>query len=308
MHKDFFGMATLNLDYLKTFALVAELGSFSAAAERLGLTQPAISLQVRALEKQLGVRLVERVGRTARPSAAGAELLAHVGRIEAATNEAVDAVARHSKGVLGRVRLGTGATPCAFMLPPLLADLNCRFPDLDITVATGNSADIVRAVDDNLLDIGLVSLPVSGRMFEVTPLFDERFVAIAPAETSLPDTVTAETLAQRPLILYEPGANTRRLTDEWLAADGGTAVKPVMALGSVAAIKEMVAVGLGAALVPEIALRAHDRERLVVRPLSPPLSRRFALVLRRDKRLDRALRETLAALKTLAALEPEPLI
>lgn len=295
-------MSALNLDYLKTFSLVAELGSFSAAAERLGLTQPAISLQVRALEKQLGVRLVERVGRTARPSAAGEELLAHAGRIEAATNQAIEAVARHAKGVLGRVRLGTGATPCAFMLPPLLADLKHRFPDLDITVTTGNSADIVRAVDDNLLDIGLVSLPVSGRIFEITPLFDERFVAIAPAETSLPDTVTAETLAQRPLILYEPGANTRRLTDEWLAASG-TAIKPVMALGSVDAIKEMVAVGLGAALVPEIALRAADRERLVVRPLSPPLSRRFALVLRRDKRLDRALRETLAALKTLAALE-----
>lgn len=295
-------MSALNLDYLKTFSLVAELGSFSAAAERLGLTQPAISLQVRALEKQLGVRLVERVGRTARPSAAGEELLAHAGRIEAATNQAVEAVARHAKGVLGRVRLGTGATPCAFLLPPLLADLKRRFPDLDISVATGNSADIVRAVDDNLLDIGLVSLPVSGRIFEITPLFDESFVAIAPAETSLPDTVTAETLAQRPLILYEPGANTRRITDEWLAA-GGTAVKPVMALGSVDAIKEMVAVGLGAALVPEIALRAADRERLVVRPVSPPLSRRFALVLRRDKRLDRALRETLNALKTLAALE-----
>ncbi|WP_349508010.1 LysR family transcriptional regulator [Ensifer sesbaniae] len=79
-------MGALNLDYLRTFALVADLGSFSAAAERLGLTQPAISLQVRALEKQLGVRLVERVGRTARPSAAGVELLVHAGRIEAATN------------------------------------------------------------------------------------------------------------------------------------------------------------------------------------------------------------------------------
>ncbi len=292
-------MPSLDLDYLKTFALVAELGSFSAAAERLGLTQPAISLQVRALERQLGVRLVERVGRTARPSAAGEELLAHAGRIEAAASQAIEAVARHAKGVLGRVRVGTGATPCAFLLPPLLADLKRRFPDLDITVTTGNSADIVRAVDDNLLDIGLVSLPVTGRIFEITPLFDERFVAIAPAQTALPETVTPETLAQRPLILYEPGANTRRITDEWLAA-GGAAIKPVMALGSVDAIKEMVAVGLGAALVPEIALRATDRERLVVRPLLPPLSRRFALVLRRDKRLDRALRETLAALKTLA--------
>ncbi|MBD9636673.1 LysR family transcriptional regulator [Ensifer sp. ENS07] len=292
-------MSALDLDYLKTFALVAELGSFSAAAERLGLTQPAVSLQVRVLEKQLGVRLVERVGRRARPSAAGEELLAHAGSIEAATSRAIEAVARHAKGVLGRVRLGTGATPCAFLLPPLLADLKRRFPDLDITVTTGNSADIVRAVDENLIDIGLVSLPVSGRIFEITPLFDERFVAIAPLGTALPDTVTPAILAERPLILYEPGANTRRITDEWLATTG-TTVKPVMALGSVDAIKEMVAVGLGSALVPEIALRPGDRERLVVRPVTPTLFRRFALVLRSDKRLDRALRETLAALKTTA--------
>ncbi|SDA79276.1 LysR family transcriptional regulator [Sinorhizobium sp. NFACC03] len=297
-------MSALDLDYLKTFTLVAELGSFSAAAERLGLTQPAISLQVRALEKQLGVRLVERVGRTARPSAAGEELLAHAGRIEAATSQAIEAVARHAKGVLGRVRLGTGATPCAFLLPPLLADLKRRFPDLDITVTTGNSADIVRAVDENLLDIGLVTLPVTGRIFDVAPLFDERFVAIAPLGTDLPESVTAKTLAKYPMILYEPGANTRRITDEWLAS-GGTDVKPLMSFGSVDAIKEMVAAGLGAALVPEIALRAGDRERLEVRQVTPPFSRRSALVLRRDKRLDRALRETLAALRTLANLDED---
>ncbi|OCP01757.1 MULTISPECIES: LysR family transcriptional regulator [unclassified Ensifer] len=295
-------MSALNLDYLRTFALVAELGSFSAAAERLGLTQPAISLQVRALEKQLGVRLVERVGRTARPSAAGAELLAHVDRIEAVTSQALEAVARHARGVFGRVRIGTGATPCAFLLPPLLAGLKRRFPDLDITVTTGNSADIVRAVDENLLDIGLVTLPVAGRIFDIEPLLEERFAAIAPLGTDLPDSVTAAILAKYPMILYEPGANTRRITDDWLMS-GGTNVKPLMSFGSVDAIKEMVAAGLGAALVPEIALRTEDRERLEVRPVSPPFSRRSALVLRRDKRLDRALRETLAALRTLANLE-----
>ncbi|HEV7307620.1 LysR family transcriptional regulator [Ensifer sp.] len=297
-------MSALDLDYLKTFALVAELGSFSAAAERLGLTQPAISLQVRALEKQLGVRLVERVGRTARPSAAGAELLSHVARIEAATDQAVEAVARHAKGVLGRVRIGTGATPCAFLLPPLLADLKRRFPDLDITVTTGNSADIVRAVDDNLLDIGLVTLPVAGRIFDVAPLFDEHFVAIAPLGTALPDSVTAQVLAKYPMIFYEPGANTRRITDDWLLS-GGADVRPLMSFGSVDAIKEMVAAGLGAALVPEIALRPGDRERLEVRQVSPPFARRSALVLRRDKRLDRALRETLATLRTLGNLEED---
>jgi DNA-binding transcriptional LysR family regulator len=91
---------------------VIELGSFSAAAERLGLTQPAVSLQVRALERRLGVRLVERVARRATATAAGEELLAHLRRIDASVTAATDAMARHASGAVGRVRLGTAATAC----------------------------------------------------------------------------------------------------------------------------------------------------------------------------------------------------
>src|SRR5688500_8098456 len=102
-------MRSLNLDYLRTFVTVIELGSFSAAAERLRLTQPAVSLQVRQLEKKLETALVERVGRKAKPTAAGAELLAHADRIAAAVSSAIEAVARHASGAMGRIRLGTGA-------------------------------------------------------------------------------------------------------------------------------------------------------------------------------------------------------
>src|SRR3954469_3039547 len=144
-------MRGLNLDYLRAFVDVIERGSFSAAARRLDLTQPAVSLQVRQLESRLGVRLVERVGRTARPTAAGAELLEHARRIEAVVATALDRMATHATGALGRVRLGTGASACAFLLPPILRDLRRRFPTLEITVATGNSPDIVKAVDYNLI-------------------------------------------------------------------------------------------------------------------------------------------------------------
>jgi len=173
-------MERINLDQLHGFATAIELGSFSAAAQRLDLTQPAVSLQVRQLEKRLGTPLVERAGRVLRPTAAGAELLAHVGRIDAAVSGALEAVARHADGTAGRVRLGTGATACIFLLPPVLRSLRQRFAGLDITVSTGNTADIVQAVEDNTLDLGLVTLPASGRMLHVTPLLEDAFVAIAP--------------------------------------------------------------------------------------------------------------------------------
>lgn len=292
-------MERINLDQLHGFATAIELGSFSAAAQRLDLTQPAVSLQVRQLEKRLGTPLIERAGRVLRPTAAGAELLAHVGRIDAAVRDALEAVSHHTDGTTGRVRLGTGATACIFLLPPILASLRQRFPGLDITVSTGNTSDIVQAVEDNTLDLGLVTMPASGRMLDVTPLLNDAFVAIAPQGTGLPQRVNAKELARHPVLLFEPGGQTRRITDAWFAR-AGVALQPAMSLGSVEAIKELVAAGLGCAVLPGMAVRGgHHGGKLEVRPLSPPVGRTLAIIMRRDKRLHRGLRETVAALRSL---------
>jgi DNA-binding transcriptional LysR family regulator len=294
-------MNGLNLDQLRAFMDVVELGSFSAAAERRDLTQPAVSLQVRQLERRLGVALIERVGRRARPTAAGAELLAHAGRIDAAVSAALDAVARHATGAVGRVRLGTGATACIFLLPPILRDLRGRFPSLELTVSTGNTAEIVKAVEDNVIDVGLVTLPASGRALAITPVLKDEFVAIAPPAMALPKRVTPSVLADLPVLLYEPGGNTRRIADEWFAR-GGAALKPVMSLGSVEAIKELVGAGLGCAVLPRMAVRGAEERAFAVRSLTPRLHRELAVVIRQDKTLFRGLKETVEAL--LAIAEP----
>jgi DNA-binding transcriptional LysR family regulator len=293
-------MQPLNLTHLRAFATVIDLGGFSAAAERLGLTQPAVSLQVRQLEARLGAALVERVGRRARPTAAGAELLAHAPAIEAAVSAAVDAIAPHAAGAAGRIRLGTGATACIFLLPPVLGDLRRRFPGLELTVTTGNTADVVKAVEENRIDIGLVTLPAAGRMLAVTPVRDDAFVAIAPPDVALPERVAAADLARLPLLLFEPGGNTRRIVDRWFAAARVTPT-PVMSLGSVEAIKAMVGAGLGGSVLPGMAVPDDRSAAFAVRPLSPPLSRRLAIVVRRDKRLTPALKATRDALAALGS-------
>ncbi len=290
-------MRSLNPDHLEAFAQVAALGSFSAAAARLHLTQPAISLQVRQLERRLGVRLLDRVGRRATLTPAGEEMLRHGARIEAAIATAVDAMAAHVTGAAGRVRLGTGATACIYLLPPALRDLRVRLPSLEIQVVTGNTPEILRAVEDNLLDAALVTLPAPGRMFAVTPIIDDPFVALFPAGSEVPASATPALLAGRPLVLFEAGARTRSLVDAWFLA-AGLSPRPAMELGSVEAIKEMVGAGLGCSVLPAMAL-AGGHARLAVRPLSPRLKRRLALVLRRDKPLTRGLREMVAALTRL---------
>jgi DNA-binding transcriptional LysR family regulator len=301
MHEESFAMQRLNLDQLGAFAAVIELGSFSAAAERLQLTQPAVSLQVRQLEKRLGTLLVERVGRRARPTAAGAALLPHAARIDEAVVAAFDAIGAHAAGVAGRVRLGTGATACIFLLPPVLRELRRRFPELELTVTTGNTPEILKALDDNSIDLALVTLPAAGRALVLTPVLDDEFVAVAPRGSALPARVSAAALAQQPLLLFEPGGNTRRISDAWFARSG-VALKPAMSLGSVEAIKELVSAGLGWAVLPQMAVRKEEaRGSLVVRPLAPRLKRTLALAVRRDKRLQPPLAQAMRAIEALGA-------
>lgn len=110
MHKKLFAMRGLKLDQLRTFTEVIALGSFSAAAERLHLSQPAVSLQVRQLEKRLGVRLIERVGKRATPTAAGTELIDHAKRIGEAVSTALDGLATHPAPAVGPRQFGRGSS------------------------------------------------------------------------------------------------------------------------------------------------------------------------------------------------------
>lgn len=287
----------MNLDQLRTFGLVIETGSFSAAADRLGLTQPAVSLQVRQLERRLAVRLVERVGRQAKATPAGAALLQHAQHIETAVENAIDALADHTSGVTGRVRLGTGATACLYFLPGLLRGLREKFPALGIVVSTGNTDDQVRKVEENSIDLALVTLPAAGRSLSVLPVLDDEFVAIGRGDLApLKARVGPADLAALPLVLFEPAANTRKLVDRWFAAEG-LQPQPVMELGSVEAMKEMVAAGLGYGIVPRMSMAGRGAHPdLKTSRLNPGMHRTLAIVIRRDKPVNKALRVVLDAI------------
>ena len=279
-----------SLDQLQAFVWVLEAGSFSAAALRLDISQPAVSLQVRELERKLGTRLIERVGRKVGPTPAGVSLLGHAHDILDAVAQAMQAVSLHAEGVKGMVRLGTGATACLHFLPPLLRQLRKDYPSLQVLVTTGNTEEFVRRVEQNAVDFALVTLPVSSRALDVSPVLRDTFVAIGPGHaTDLPKIASPQALGRLPLVLTEPAANTRQLVDSWLLA-AGMRVKPEMELGNVEAIKEMVSAGLGYSIVPAMALRASERETLQVRPLRPVLVRELGLIARHDKPFTRAMR------------------
>ncbi|QGY31702.1 LysR family transcriptional regulator [Pantoea cypripedii] len=292
-------MASLNLDHLDTFRLVISRGSFSGAADALGLSQPAVSLQIRQLEQSLQTRLIERTGRGVRATAAGQALLEHSEHITSAVATARAAVTQHADEISGTVIIGTGATACIHLLPPLLQQLRQQHPQLKVDVRTGNTAAIIRAVEENQVDIGLVTLPVSSQSVHVRPLYEEDFRVIVSCDSreAVASPVTPVALAALPLIVFEPGSGTRAVTDAWFR-EAGLRPTPVMELGSIEAIKRMVRAGLGYSLVPVMALeQEEDRAGLSVFAPEPELQRSLGIVMRHDRVVSRGMTVVLNGLR-----------
>jgi DNA-binding transcriptional LysR family regulator len=300
-------MRGVNLDQLLTFAMVVEHGGFTEAAARLGLTQPAVSMQIRNLEERFGVRLIERVGKRALPTAAGRDLLPFVHRLRDEADAAVAHMTRHRAGDFGRVRIGTGATACIYRLPSVLTALRADHPGLEIIVVTGNTSEILDAVEAGTLDLALVTLPAARPSLFIEPVCVETLVVVDPRRGEVEDgTVDEEGRAVHPaeaaaatLILYERGGTMRAVIDAWFVA-GGCQPRPAMELGNVEAIKNLVAAGLGRSILPLVTVAGDlDRDRFRARPLIPPLTRSLGLALRRDKMLDAGVRAMAAAIRAL---------
>jgi DNA-binding transcriptional LysR family regulator len=187
--------------------------------------------------------------------------------------------ATYRGGDAGRVRLGTGATACIYLLPPVLAAAKRRMPGLEIVVVTGNTPDILRRVEEGSLDVGLVTLPSRvGNALSRTPLLRDPLAALVPHDAPGMGALTPLQAASLPLILFEAAGDTRGIVDAWFGREG-LAPKPIMELGSVEAIKVLVASGLGASILPRLALR-EAMPGTALRPLRPAVARDLGLVLR----------------------------
>lgn len=291
----------LQFAHLETLRAVARHGSFSRAARELHLTQPAVSMQVRQLERTLGLPLLERVGKRAFPTKAGELLLAHAGRALRELENGVQLVQQLRGIVAGRIRLGTSASFSIYLLPPALRRLRARYPRMELVVVTGNAPEIARAVVQNELDLGIVSLPVRERELVVTPFYRDALVAIGPPDRGWRRgrRVRAVELAREPLILFERGATLRRLIDEWFQR-GGASPAPPMELGNTEAIKKLVETGFGLSVTSGFSVAAEVKAgKLSAARLDPPLDREIGVILRRDKPRTPVLAAFLATLDGL---------
>src|SRR3954462_12478059 len=147
-------MRSLNNDQLRALIEGAGSGSFSVAARRLNLTQPAVSLQIRELEKRWGVQLLERFGKQAHPTAPGRDLIEHARRILRDCEAAEETMRHFRDGWLGRVRIGTTLTALMYHLPPILRRLRIEHPTIELAVTNMTTRDAISEIHHNSIDFG----------------------------------------------------------------------------------------------------------------------------------------------------------
>jgi len=241
---------SLNLHHLRVFAAVAERGGFSRAAASLRLSQPAVSKTVQELERQVGLSLFDRSGRSPRLTEAGEALFARARElfgVERVAEEELGALRGLQRGVL---RVGASTTVATYFLPSLLAKFHTQHPAVTLRVLSANTRAVARRLLEGRLDIALVEGPISHPRISVTPWRDDELVVIAPAAHRLvrKRTVTGADLADESFILREPGSGTRVVAEAALA-ENGVHPRATIQLGSTEAIKQAVAAGLGLAVV-----------------------------------------------------------
>jgi DNA-binding transcriptional LysR family regulator len=273
---------SLNLDQLRTLVAVVESMSFSAAARRLNLTQPAVSVQIRELERRFGVKLIERLGRQAHPTEPGRNLVEAAQRIFRECDAAFDTMRRYCDGWIGRVRIATTNTALMYLLPPVLRRLSLEHPGIELHVTNMPTRESVEAMLDNRIDLALVTMPVDNVRLVVTPLRLERMVGIFSAGIpGTPDVVTPQSALSHPLLLEHTRAAVHDIVVNWLAQHGG-APRVRMHLGTIEAVKKAVASNLGISIIPEMAVSSLETD-ITVRPLQPPIFRTLALIEHRSR-------------------------
>jgi DNA-binding transcriptional LysR family regulator len=244
----------MNLHHLRVFAAVAEHGGFSRAGTALRLSQPAVSKTVRELERETGLALFDRAGRSPRLTDAGVALFARARELFGVERAAEDELASLRGLDRGILRVGASTTVATYFLPQLLARFHRDHPGVTLRVLSANTRAIARRLLEGRLDIALVEGPVSHERISVIPWREDELVVIAPSAHRLVRSkrVVAADLVGEPFILREPGSGTRDVAEAALAEHG---VHPgaTVQLGSTEAIKQAVAAGLGLAVVSRAA-------------------------------------------------------
>jgi DNA-binding transcriptional LysR family regulator len=246
---------------LASFCAVVDHESFSLAAEHLGVTQPAVSLQIRSLEKRLGRRLLDRSGRRVEPTEAGLRLYRSAQRMLALEQQLVEEVADASEGELaGTLQIGASTGPGGSVVPLLLCEFQRANPSVRISLTVSDTQTIVDQVAERELAAGIVGAARRHRGVTFEPLFrDQVVLACPPGHRFAGRTITLDELQAEPPVVMQEGAGVRLVIDDALRAAGLRERHPEvkLELGLQESVKSAVAAGYGITFISRSAIEAE---------------------------------------------------
>lgn len=249
----------LTFHQLRIFYEVAEKGSFSAAAQALHMTQPAVTMQVQALEDYFGVKLFRRSTKKVEITEAGKTLLPFAVRSVRLVQEAESAMSRFTRLMEGRLQFGASLTFGEYILPRLLVPFRQEHPNVTIRMRVMNTAQILEEILSNRLDFGLVEAPIDDPEVVTEAVLSDELKLVLPVGHPLAEkeTITIEDVRQYPFVLREPGSGTRRVMEEELRRRGidPGELQVAMELGSTGAIKSAVEAGIGLSILSKSSVR-----------------------------------------------------
>src|SRR5437899_7217902 len=207
---------------LAAFCAVVERKSFSQAAERLGVTQPAVSLQIRSLEQRLGRQLLDRSGRRVEPTEAGLRLYASAQRLLALEESLLEELTADDEGIItGTLELGASTGPGGTVVPLLLCEFHERYPEARVRLSVSDTQTIVDQVADRELELGIVGAGRRHRGVVFEPFFrDEVVLACPPTHRFAGKTISLDQLKAEPLIVMQEGAGVRQVIEDELRREG----------------------------------------------------------------------------------------
>jgi DNA-binding transcriptional LysR family regulator len=280
--------APLDSRQLRAFVTLARTGSFTQTARELHLTQSAISHSMKALETDVGCRLLDRLGKKVALTQAGEQLLQHAQKILNEMDTARASLGKLGKWGRGRLRIGASTTACQHLIPPVLREFKESFPEHVITIEPGDTQSLVEALLQHRLDLALSLQPQNEPQLEFHPLFTDELCFIVGAQHpwAKDGKVERTEIAKQNYILYSKSSVTFRMVEDYFRRED-LVLNAVLEVGSMEATKELVKLGLGiSVLAPWIARQELEQRSLVALPLGRrKLQRNWGVMHWRGKRL-----------------------
>jgi LysR family transcriptional regulator, hydrogen peroxide-inducible genes activator len=285
-------MINVTLRQLRYFDALVRHGHFGRAAEACAISQPALSMQIKEMERALGGALLERSARQVALTQFGRELLQRVRDILRSVDELGDFARATQDRLAGRLRVGMIPTIAPYLLPKVIENLARLHPELDIHVRETLTPKLIKEVVEGRLDTAIVALPVSEPSLTEVALFTENFLLVRPGEAEGTPVPSPEMLREMRLLLLEEGHCFR---DQALSFCNMQSSPPreVLDASSLSTLVQMVGAGIGVTLIPEMAVAVETRSApvSVARFRSPQPTRIIGMVWRRTSPLARQLQQ-----------------